>query len=285
MPETSNLLLLDVFHLTLAVLVLGLIAFEIIRRTNPLIRWHEHGNVWTEPFREVDLGIFAVLVGLFYYGIRTAVLEGDSGKAATDVGEVSIVLMVLVQSLGYFALLGGIIFVITKTRGVNVLELFGLTRLPAWQIAIWSIGIMVAAVPVLGFAAFGWNYLLENALGKEQEAQEIVEMFRNDSSPLTRLAIAFSACVIAPIAEEILFRGIFYATVKRFSDRFFAAITVSLVFALIHMNLGSLVPLFLLAMAFTIAYELTGCLFVPIAMHAIFNTTMVFLMFVAPVGS
>ena len=37
--------------------------------------------------------------------------------------------------------------------------------------------------------------------------------------------------------------------------------------------------LFVLAMSFTIAYELTGCLLVTFAMHSLFNTTQVMLMF------
>jgi membrane protease YdiL (CAAX protease family) len=38
-----------------------------------------------------------------------------------------------------------------------------------------------------------------------------------------------------------------------------------------HQHVGSLVPLFVLALSFTLAYEATGCLLVPIFMHALFN--------------
>jgi membrane protease YdiL (CAAX protease family) len=46
---------------------------------------------------------------------------------------------------------------------------------------------------------------------------------------------------------------------------------VSLLFALVHHHVGSLVPLFVLALGLTTAYEATGCLLVPVFMHAIFN--------------
>jgi len=41
---------------------------------------------------------------------------------------------------------------------------------------------------------------------------------------------------------------------------------------LIHMHIPSLLPLFLLGCVLTFAYELSGSLLVPMAMHAFFNT-------------
>ena len=39
----------------------------------------------------------------------------------------------------------------------------------------------------------------------------------------------------------------------------------------VHQHVGSLFPLFLLAIGLAVAYEATGCLLVPIFMHATFN--------------
>jgi membrane protease YdiL (CAAX protease family) len=41
---------------------------------------------------------------------------------------------------------------------------------------------------------------------------------------------------------------------------------------------GSLVPLCVLAVLFCIAYELTGCLLVPMLLHMIFNATSIVMM-------
>jgi len=274
----SNLLLLDVFHLCLAMLVLGLIAFELIRRGNPLIRWHEHGNVWTEPFRWVDLAILAALTALFYANLQVVTSNGEELKeitAKTDDLKMSLTVLVGAFAQGILAL--GVVFLL-HSRGTNIFELFGLSRLSPKQVALWSIGVLFVALLVINEASTIWANHLEKAFGGEMEKQDLVDSFANAGLGL-KLVIAFSACILAPIFEEILFRGFFYGTLKRFSERFFAAITVSLLFALVHSNLASLVPLFLLAMAFTIAYELTGCLYVPIAMHSIFNTIMVVSMF------
>ena len=69
-----------------------------------------------------------------------------------------------------------------------------------------------------------------------------------------------SAVVVAPLVEEVIFRGYLYPVFKRFSDRFLAAIVTSMMFALVHGNVPGTLPLFALALMLTIAYELTGCL-------------------------
>ena len=274
MPDPSKLLLLDVFHLTLLMLGLGLVVYALIRRSNPLIRWHEHGSVWTDPFGKNDLLVVGILVAFFYWSIRSSVLA--NGVPAAQSGEPGALDMLVGMMLWVFVT-GGLVFLLTYVRGVDVAELFGLTRLKFPQVIRWSCGLFLAAAPIYLLVTFGWIHLLEHAFGTAPDQQKVVESFRDTGK--TKILIAFSACVIAPICEEILFRGFFYAVIKRFSERFFAALVVSLLFAAIHGNTLGLVPLVVVAMALTVGYELTGCLLVPIAMHAMFNTTQIIIMY------
>jgi membrane protease YdiL (CAAX protease family) len=46
------------------------------------------------------------------------------------------------------------------------------------------------------------------------------------------------------------------------------------------MHVGSLLPLLLLAVLLCVAYELTGCLLVPMLLHMIFNATSIGMMLV-----
>jgi len=59
---------------------------------------------------------------------------------------------------------------------------------------------------------------------------------------------------------------------KRFAGALPALVFSALLFSSIHMHIPSLLPLFLLGCVLTLAYELSGSLLVPMAMHAIFNT-------------
>ena len=51
-----------------------------------------------------------------------------------------------------------------------------------------------------------------------------------------------------------------------------AAGLAALLFALAHFNLASALPLFVLALGLSLAYVASGSLWVPILMHALFNT-------------
>ena len=65
---------------------------------------------------------------------------------------------------------------------------------------------------------------------------------------MQQVVIVVAAVIIAPLAEEIMFRGFIYGVLKRYTDAPFAAIISGLFFAIIHMHIGSLVPLWVLAM-------------------------------------
>jgi membrane protease YdiL (CAAX protease family) len=63
-----------------------------------------------------------------------------------------------------------------------------------------------------------------------------------------------------------------YGVLKRYAGGLPALIFSGVSFALIHLHVPSLLPLFLLACVLTFAYELSGSLLVPMAMHALFNS-------------
>ena len=77
--------------------------------------------------------------------------------------------------------------------------------------------------------------------------------------------------MVAPLFEELFFRGIAYPILKQRFGAAAALVTVSVVFALIHWHLPSMAPLFALSLGLGIAYEITGSLLTPITMHALFN--------------
>ena len=280
MPDPSKLLLLDIFHLAFLMLGLGLLAYALIRRSNPLIRWHEHGSVWTDPFQKIDVLIMMVIVGCYYALIHFSTYQEST--SLTEIDSVEVAAMIIFQFVSMTILLAGIFFTLFYVRGVDLAELLGLRRLRSSQIIVWALAMMAITFPIVIGVALGWNFLLERAFGEKPQSQELVTIMSESGDMTVKLLIAFSACIFAPVTEEILFRGYFYPALKRFSERYFAAIVISLLFALIHSNTMSVLPLFVLAMSFTIAYELTGCLLVPIVMHAMFNTIQVVLMFLYP---
>ena len=109
-------------------------------------------------------------------------------------------------------------------------------------------------------------------IGFPLENQRAVEMFLGLKSSWIRVSFGIFAVVIAPVAEEFIFRGMLYPFVKQLGSPRAAFFGISAIFAEIHFDAGTLVPLFALALALTWLYEKTDNLLAPIAMHSLFNT-------------
>ena len=85
--------------------------------------------------------------------------------------------------------------------------------------------------------------------------------------------------LLAPIIEEVVFRGLFYTALKSYFPWFVSIIFSSVIFALIHGNILAFTLLFSLSLLLTFIYELYGKLFYPILIHSCFNISMLFLIY------
>lgn len=141
------------------------------------------------------------------------------------------------------------------------------------------------------YGAFAACVFLPLGMMLQYAASEIMSRFRLDTPVqpavqalastvtwLDRAAIGIAAIGIAPVAEELLFRGILYPGIKQAGYPRLAFWGTSFVFAVIHLNLPTFVPLFLLALALTWLYEKTDNLLAPVVAHTLFNA-MNFLLF------
>ncbi len=79
-------------------------------------------------------------------------------------------------------------------------------------------------------------------------------------------------CVAAPIAEETIFRGILLQSLEqRFGEKWAIGAT-SVVFAALHLNLFTFVPILVVAWALSLLFLRSRSLWVSIAGHSIFNS-------------
>ena len=103
------------------------------------------------------------------------------------------------------------------------------------------------------------------------QEQETVTILRGTDDWKDRVLMAVATIAIAPLGEEILFRGILYPWIKRISSPQIALWITALVFAAIHLNLAAFVPLVFLAIVLVALYEYTGNLLACIVTHMFFN--------------
>ncbi len=109
--------------------------------------------------------------------------------------------------------------------------------------------------------------------GIESQPQELFQWLQESQATGLKLFMMFSAVIMAPIVEELLFRGVLFRAALVGRSFIFTALLNATWFALVHLHAPSVVPLLLLSIAFSAGYVATGSILTPIAMHVLFNLT------------
>jgi uncharacterized protein len=162
-------------------------------------------------------------------------------------------------------------FLILRSR--NPIDLFGLGGIswkPNLRAACFG---LVAALPAIYFI----HTLSAHFLGEEAQPQPLLEFLATRAGLHDRLLLILTAIVVAPISEELIFRGYIFGVLRHYVGRWWAMVISALVFAAIHAHIPSLAGLFVLAVALTLVYENAGSLWASIVMHALFNSFTVIL--------
>ena len=139
--------------------------------------------------------------------------------------------------------------------------------------------VLVGLLAAVIFLPLGWGLQQASALVMthlphfriEPQEQLPVHALRVSVSWAGRLAFGAVAVLVAPVAEEVLFRGILYPAIKQAGHPRLALWGTVLLFAAIHMNMVTFLPLAVLALVLTALYERTNNLLAPITAHVLFN--------------
>lgn len=181
---------------------------------------------------------------------------------------------------------GNILFATLSFQGAAWLLIFLFLRLhqTGWGAAFgWrgpklksalftALKFIMVILPVVLLLQGACIHLLEK-LGWPPADQEAVLMLLKAKAWWVTVYFGVFAVVIAPVAEEFIFRGMLFPFVQQLGFPKLAWFGVSALFALIHMNAPTFVPLFVFALALTWLYEKTDNLLAPITAHALFNAT------------
>jgi uncharacterized protein len=136
--------------------------------------------------------------------------------------------------------------------------------------------LLFAAYPLIALA----DWVAQHIYGAGSSKQGIVDLFNESQTLGQRVLIIILAVVVAPIAEEFIFRFFLYGVFKRYFGKVFGVASNALLFAAVHAHLPSFAPLLVLATCFTLAYEWSGSILVSMTMHSLFNSfTLVVLAF------
>ena len=220
------------------------------------------GKVETWYYRPLDLIGPVLILGIFF-GLFALTL------AMPDTSYKDLSAFALVFNIGLQGMIaGGAALIALRRTSLNTW--LGLR----WEHWPWLFLIAPTCVLLMwgvfwGIEVTGYIKWMES-LGAET-IQDTVKLFQESNDIALIGLLAFTAVFVAPICEEIVFRGLFYPVMKKFSGPWVAAVCSGLIFAAAHGNLTVLLPLFILGVLLVFVYEKTGSIWTPIAVHFCFN--------------
>jgi uncharacterized protein len=223
---------------------------------------------WGLP--DVALAWLAGLVVALISGSAVASVAGvPADRVSDDIG------VLLTSVIGQAVGIVGALWLVARLKGRGGLADFGLVaRLPGdrWSRALaWLLGGVAVQVVILPFLQ-----VLVNVHGKV-ETQQVVEQFERARGP-NLVLFAVLVVTVAPLAEELLFRGALLRALMRRTTPAWAAFGSALAFAAVHPlsspTIGSVIAvpgLFALGLVSAGVAIRTGNLSASILLHAGFN--------------
>ena len=216
---------------------------------------------WTAPVALIAALILATL-GAFLVDLPALALGVNISSSHTPPGLV--IADTFVQDLAfvlaavYCAHLGG--------RVVRSWQ-FGL-RAPAsgWRSAT---GMILLLLGVFLLISIAWSAVLHPT------EQKLLEQLGSNESTVLLLLSAGLTCAIAPICEEILFRGFIFTALRNWRGTLPAALITGLLFGGVHAASSpalDLVPLAALGVGLCLLYRRTGSLYPCIVAHSLNNS-------------
>lgn len=266
----STCLLIGAFCAAFLLLLVG-VTRQFLRRSSqwdvppPLPRWGQVRTWWCGPIDALGL---LLMSGVFiFFGLAAASTEGKTpGESLTP--------SLLIGNIVTFAVLVGAVTAIAGWR-VRPATWLGL-RWARWPHFFWiGPAAVIAMWAVLGILnASGYIAWMERIVGSSS-TQDAVALLRDSQDQWSVGLMAFSAAIVAPLAEEVIFRGYLYPVAKSFGGITAGVLFSALLFAACHGNVPLLLPLFLLGILLALAYEWTGSIWASISIHFFFNSATV----------
>ena len=201
-------------------------------------------------------GFLATIVGSTIVAVASGTASLEDPPAGVNIA------LTLLQNIA----LVGMALLFARLAGRPTAADFGLRRPPLKR----AVGLLVAVW--FGFYAFSALWVL--ALGINDH-QELPDRLGADQGTLNLLAVVVLITVVAPLGEELFFRGYFFGALRNWRGVWPAAIGTGVVFCAIHAGsapVGFLVPLAFFGFGLCLLYHYSGSLYPCIALHALNNS-------------
>ena len=215
--------------------------------------------------------IAAQLIVILGWGVIGSIAPGfaDASSAVAQ-----FILSALIYLLTLLIVIGGSVLI--KQR-VNKVEL-GVDKPVTWldlglAPAAFAGYLVVSSVTILVVSQLLPGFDL-------QQSQQVG--FDNITGQIDLIMAFLALVVLAPIAEEVLFRGYLYGKLRGLVGALVASLLASVLFGAVHMQWNVAIDTFILSMAMCGLRELTGTIWAGTILHMIKNGLAFFLLFIYP---
>jgi len=225
-------------------------------------------------FVGAQLLVSLVIIGLRSLGVQFSALNPSIFEtlAAASVYVLSLAIVILVPWW--------------VRRSVTTKADLGLARLPSWM----DMGLAPAGFVVYLLTSAIVMYLLTTYVPGFNGAEPQEIGFDNLSNRFEYLLAFFTLVVVAPIAEEAIFRGYLYGKLRKRAPLWVGMVVTSILFALLHMNwndgvlqgLNVAVDVFVLSLVMCSLREVTGSIWAGILLHMMKNGLAFYFLFINP---
>lgn len=150
-----------------------------------------------------------------------------------------------------------------------------------WLDIAWGAGGYIMAIPLMLLSTLLSSWLFR---GVESPLHPVILEFMHSPGLLAQALLFTQAVILAPVAEETMFRGVFFGALSPRTGRIAALLLASAVFAVLHPQLPlGFLGIFTLGVVFNTLYALRGSLLPCIIAHGI-NNGVIFFFFALLVG-
>lgn len=145
----------------------------------------------------------------------------------------------------------------------------------------WGFGGYLVALPLVIIVS-----LINQKLWQGQGGSNPILPLALEGQDKVALFIFFvTACIAAPIFEEIIFRGFLLPSLTRYMPVWGAIVASSLLFAIAHLSLSEVLPLATLGMVLGVVYSRSRNLLSSMLLHSLWNSGTLLSLFVLGSGS
>ena len=208
----------------------------------------------------IGIQLFVSVAAALIEGIRTGLSGAAGPDASAEITEnllANTSLITLISNALTLLLLFPVFAAQKKSYGREI-SLFPLLPGAVWPLAIGALCLSAVVSLLLVLLP-----IPEDIMADYAEAAASLET--------PGLVGALSTVLFAPIAEEVIFRGLVYTRLRRAMPAWLACVLASLVFAVLHGQLLWIAYAFLMGVALTLVFERTGTLWSSILVHITFN--------------